>query len=93
MGDSNGYLTGPSPVSSPWLKQYRVLNHAKADLRATRNKLDELGGSTPILKQRGAGQDLEALRRQLKGAGKRELAVAIWPVGKSLRHTILDERG
>jgi hypothetical protein len=90
LGDSNGYLTGPRPVASPWLRSYRVLHHGKADLKATRRKLDELGGSTPVLKQRGAGQDLDALRKLLRGDGKRELAVAVWPVGKSLRHTILE---
>lgn len=89
LGDSNGYLTG-EPAASPWLRSFRVLHHGPADLKRTTAALRELGAGTPELKQRGAGQDLIALRKKLKREGSRRVALAIWVVGKSLRHTVLE---
>jgi len=92
LGDSNGYLTADMAVSSPWLRPFRVLYSGRADLRETKQKLKELGSSTPVIKQRGAGIDPESLRKQLRLSGTRPLILAIWTIGKSLRHTILDDQ-
>ncbi|MBN9504080.1 MAG: hypothetical protein BGO01_20055 [Armatimonadetes bacterium 55-13] len=88
LGDSNGYLTGPNEISSPWLRAYRVLYHGKADLKETKRELECLHSSTPVVKQRGADQDLEAMRKKLKLTGDRELCVILYTVGKSIRHII-----
>lgn len=90
IGDSGGYLTGGNEVRSPWLRGYRVLWSGKADNAQTRKKLDELGSSTPVIKQRAAGLDLDKLRKQMRTSGAKPLVLAVWPVGKSLRHAILE---
>jgi hypothetical protein len=90
LGDSNGYLTGGARARTPWLRAFRVLRHGRADLKATRQALRLLEADTPELKQRGAGLDLAKLRRQFPSYGKRPVALAIWPIGRSLRHTILE---
>jgi hypothetical protein len=90
LGDSNGYLTGHEPIDSPWLRVYRVLYHGKADTRATKAALRQHEAATPELKQRGAGLDLVKLRKEFASSGSRPVSLAIWPVGRSLRHTILD---
>jgi len=90
LGDSNGYLTGDEGVVSPWLRTYRVLYHGKADAKATKRALRELGAGTPELKQRGAGLDLVKERKGYAGEGTRAVSLAIWSVGRSLRHTILE---
>jgi hypothetical protein len=90
LGDSNGYLTGPRLVDSPWLKAYRTLAHHPADLKRTRAALAELDASTPELKQRGAKFDLVSLRKQFRREGSRLVAIALWTVGKSVRHTIIE---
>jgi hypothetical protein len=90
LGDSNGYLTGDLVSPSPWLKQYRVLAHGKWDVKAVRRTLDELTAATPVIKQRGAGLDVEAVRKQLRASGERPVAIAVWPVGRSLRFAALD---
>jgi hypothetical protein len=89
LGDSNGYLSGPTTVHSPWLKGYRVLYHGRADSKATRQALRSLGADTPVLKQRGAKLDLPLLAKEFSSQGSLPVALAIWPVGKSLRHTVL----
>jgi hypothetical protein len=89
LGDSNGYLTSDEELASPWLRTYRVLWSANADVRKTRAELKRLQAK-PILKQR-AGIDLPALARQLGRHGDRNVYVAVWQVGKSLKHTILEE--
>lgn len=90
LGDSNGYLTGDDLLPSPWLRPYRVLYHGKADAKTTRAALRDLDAATPELKQRGAGLDLIKERKTYAMNGKRPLSLAIWPVGRSLRHTILE---
>lgn len=90
LGDSGGYLTGEAEVCSPWLRGFRVHLSGKADVAATKSKLAELESATPVVKQRAAGIDVVKIQKQLKLSGRRPLIVAVWPVGKSLRHTILE---
>ncbi len=86
LGDSNGYLTGDRAFSSPWLSSFEVLASHTADVKRTRIELRRLGGGTPVVKSR-AGIDVRKLARELRGEGE-ELVVALYPVGKSLRHAI-----
>jgi hypothetical protein len=90
LGDSNGYLTGPDPVASPWLRAYRVLHHGKADPKTTRAALRALDAATPELKQRGAGLDLIRERKTYAATGSRPLSLVVWPLGRSLRHTLVE---
>ncbi len=89
LADSNGYLTGPDPVESPWLTGYRVLADHPADLRRTNTVLRSLNAGTPVVKSRVARFDVETLRRQLRGEG-RELILAVYAEGKKLRHAVLE---
>lgn len=90
LGDSNGYLTGEMLVKSHWLRPYRVLASQAADLAKTLKSLRALDAATPEWKQRGSHLDLIAMRKRMKLEGTRSLSVAIWPIGKSLQHTILE---
>jgi hypothetical protein len=91
LGNSNGYLTGTERRDSVWLKRYRVLYSGKGDTATTRGALRELGAAKPVLKQRGADLDLQRLAREFKAFGSRAVYLAVWPVGRSLKHTILEE--
>ncbi|HVT12502.1 MAG TPA: hypothetical protein VHE55_09560 [Fimbriimonadaceae bacterium] len=91
LGDSNGYLTGDSPVESAWLTTYEVLADHAADLKRTRSALKSLGGGTPVVKSRGAAVDVDRLRKDLRGEGE-DLYVVVYPVGSSLRHAICRKR-
>jgi hypothetical protein len=90
LGDSNGYLTGPDALASPWIRSYRVLHHGKGDARATREALRGLAAQVRDVKVRGAKVDGPAVRRTLKPGGERVVVLAVWPVGASLRHTLLE---
>lgn len=90
LGDSNGYLTGEAPAESPWLRPYRVLYSGKADVKATRRELRRLEADVPEIKQRGAGVDPPILQRALGSHGRRAVSLAVWTVGRSLRHTLLE---
>ncbi len=87
LGDAPGYLVGPR-VESPWLRSYRVLEDVppkrlKAALRA-------MGAAAPVLKQRGARQDLDRWRKELGRHGEVPLAVAFYVSGASVRALILE---
>jgi hypothetical protein len=88
LGDSNGYLTG-AEQKSDWLRSFPVLWHGRFDLALVKRELKRLDASTPEIKQRGAKQDLAKLRKQWILDGSQRVAVAIWPVGISLRAAIL----
>lgn len=90
VGDSNGYLTGPGPITSPWLRTYRVRYAGKADLKRTRAALKELGAATPEIKQRGAGLDLLKERKAYTADGNRPVSLIVYPVGRSLRHVVAE---
>jgi hypothetical protein len=90
LGDSNGYLTGPEFAASPWFRTYRVLYHGKADTKTTKAALRDLQAATPELKQRGAGLDLVKERKVYAMDGRRPVSLVIWPLGRSLRHTIVE---
>jgi hypothetical protein len=90
LGDSRGYLTGDAEVDTPWLRAYRVLYSDKADVAKTNERLRQLDAATPEIKQRNSDVNAEQMRKLLKCDGKRRVSLAIWPVGRSLRHTILE---
>ena len=88
LGDAPGYLTGPERVDSPWLRAYRVVDDVppkrlKANLRA-------LGAAAPVLKQRGARQDLDRWRKELGRHGDRPLAIAFYVRDAAVHAAILD---
>jgi hypothetical protein len=90
LADSGGYLTGSSEVDSTWLKAFRVLGSGRFDLSSIKGMLRNLDSATPVLKQRLANQDLQKLQKQLTMHGGRELSVALYPLGKSIRQVILE---
>ncbi|RYG24518.1 class I SAM-dependent methyltransferase [bacterium] len=87
LGDSPGYLVGPTRVDSPWLRAYEVIDDvAPKRLKAT---LKALEADVPVLKQRGAGQNLDVWRKDLKNFGKRKVAVAFYVRGASVRAAVI----
>ena len=88
LGDSPGYLVGASRVESPWLRQYEVIDDVTPKrLKAT---LKSLGADAPILKQRGAGQNLDTWRKELGRHGNRAVAVAFYLQGSAVRAAVLN---
>jgi hypothetical protein len=90
LGDSDGYLTADEPVGSPWLRPYRVLYHGRADRKATQAEVTRLDGTLTEVKTRGTREPADAIRSQFKAVGDRKLTLAVWPIGKSLRHTLVE---
>ncbi len=87
LGDAPGYLIGER-VESPWLRAYRVLD----DVAPKRLKgfLKELRAAAPVLKQRGARQDLDAWRKALGKHGDRQVAVAFYAQGAAVRAAVME---
>lgn len=88
--DSNGYLTGPKILESPWLTAFRVLYEGPGRPEKTKQALRDLGAATPVVLSRLAKVDVEALRKLWRMSGAREVYVAIAPDGKRPRHLILE---
>jgi hypothetical protein len=87
LGDAPGYLVGQERVESPWLRSYEVIDDVTPKrLKAT---LKSLEADIPVLKQRGAGQDLDAWRKELRSYGKRKVAVAFYIRGASVRAAVV----
>lgn len=90
LADSNGYLTGGEIHPTPWLKPYKVLTSGSFNLSDIKKDLTALDASTPVLKQRGAGHDLDFLRRKLSRRGSRHVQIAFYVAVKSQRYAILE---
>jgi hypothetical protein len=75
------------------MRIYHVLWWGRGDMSTLATELKRLNAATPVLKQRGTGLDLEALRKKLKGKGTENFSVAFYPVGKSIRAVIVKEVG
>jgi hypothetical protein len=90
LADSNGYLTGDSLVSSPWLKGFRVELAGSFDLRSMKLELKKRQCGSPVLKQRGADLDLPTLAKKLKGRGSNEVRIAFYRLGKSIRYCFIE---
>lgn len=73
--DGTPFLTGPSPVVSPWLRCYEVLEVTKWDARLLESALANLEARTPDIKTHG--HDIEPARwvRKLKRKGSNEVAI------------------
>ncbi len=88
LGDSNGYLTGPQPAASSWLRWYRVLWAAPADPRRTQRALRDLGGRVVEVKHRALGPPPAA--RSFRAEGDRALSLVVWANGRSVRHALVE---
>ncbi|HXH59831.1 MAG TPA: hypothetical protein VNI20_00580 [Fimbriimonadaceae bacterium] len=90
LGDSDGYLTSEQPTFSHWWKTYRVVYNGPADRKTTQANLAQLGARVVEVKTRGVSEPAERIRARFKAAGIRPLILAVWPVDKSLRHTLVE---
>ena len=90
LGDSNGYLTGDQPSASPWFRAYAVVYHGAGDRKSTQAALNCLGGGVTAVKTRGVKEPADTIRARFKPAGDRALTLTVWPVGKSLRHALIE---
>lgn len=90
LGDAPAYLTGQVPLTTVWANSHRVLGQEKADVKRLKALLAKLGGRVVAVKSSGPPQEAEAWCRRLATQGDRHVAVALYPVGRSLRAAVLD---
>ncbi|MCX7800694.1 MAG: hypothetical protein N2109_10165 [Fimbriimonadales bacterium] len=88
LGDSNGYLTAEAACRSPWLRSYAVVWSGPADRKHTQAALRRLAGRVTDVKHRAPGPPRSP--RSLRAEGERRLLLAVWSVGRSLRHTLIE---
>lgn len=93
LGSSNGYLTSDSPVSSPWLRGFRVLDDGPLDVKRIRQVLVSLDARTPEVKLRAVKEDPARLRKQWRQEGEREVVVMLYPVGPKIRAVVAELEG
>lgn len=88
VGTSNGYLTGPEMVRSPWFKGYEVLYAGRPDLEATIFGLRQLDAKVVEVKIRAADVDGRKLMREFPTRGRRPVSLVVYGLGKSMRHAL-----
>jgi hypothetical protein len=90
LGDSPGYLTGPTWLDpGPWARSYRVLWHGAWDLRALAAALRALDAHVFEVKKRGVEDPEERLRKGLP-RGRRPLSLVCWREGAKLRAALAE---
>lgn len=91
LGDSNGYLTGPPCVKSPWLREFEIIANPGSDERALKKLIQEFGPKQLIVKQRGCNLDPVRLAKQLlpkPNVAGNVMVILAYSVGKSVRYVI-----
>jgi len=89
LGDSNGYLTGPDLISSPWLTPFAVVNQPFGSEKEMQRWLKSNGASLQSVKTRLTGIDPAALLKRMRSPGERKIELAIYYSGKRLQYIIL----
>lgn len=79
------YLTGNTPIESPWVRGFKVLENLTFDRKKLKARLAELEIGTLEIKKRGSDVVPEALRKELKLKGKRAATLIITRIGDSHR--------
>lgn len=90
LGDSNGYLTGDHETDSPWLRRYRVLWHGAWHEKSVKEELARLGRAVAAVKTRGVALEPSKVKAKLGPGNGQPAVLALWPVGKSVRATLLE---
>lgn len=91
LGDSRGYLTG-GEADGAWIRGYQVLDAGAYDEKRIDAALSLVDAKSPVFKQRRANQDLDRLGRKFKRTGSRDVVVAFYRVGPSLRWVLAEPR-
>jgi SAM-dependent methyltransferase len=76
------YITGDSPVVTPWASRYEILETLPFSLKRLRVALRERRIGTVALKKRGTAVDLEHLRKDLRLSGDKSCVVALTRIGE-----------
>lgn len=84
------YLTGDTPVTSPWLRSFKVLETMAFDRKKVKARLQELGVGILEIKKRGSDVVPEVLRKELQLKGERAATLIITRVGDSHRALICE---
>jgi hypothetical protein len=84
------YLTGDEPVSSPWLRGFRILESMAFDRKKLKARLQELGIGVLEIKKRGSDVVPETLRKELQLKGKRAATLIVTRVADSHRALICE---
>lgn len=85
LGDSNGYLTGPELLTSPWLTPFRVCWHGPFREDKLREAARGLGLDVNVVKKRGVEVEPRKLVRRLSARGGSPGVALLYPVGKAVR--------
>lgn len=76
-----GVLTGGEVVDSPWLTRFDVLEAMPWRSKAVKKKLRELDAGIVAVKTRAKAVEPDALQKDLRGKGDRELVVFVLKLG------------
>jgi hypothetical protein len=84
------YLTGDTPIESPWLRGFMVLEESAFDRKKLKARLRELGIGILEIKKRGSDVVPEVLRKELQLKGERAATLIVTRVGDSHRALICE---
>lgn len=76
-----GVLTGESAIDSPWLTRFEVIDAMPWRSKAVKKRLRELNAGIVAVKTRAKVVEPDALQKDLRGKGDRELVVFVLKLG------------
>lgn len=85
LGESQGYLTGPDEIRSPWLRGYRVRGSSAWHVDKVKRELRAQGLAVEVVKTRRVSLDPPTVRRQLRGTGATPCVLLLYPIGPKIQ--------
>ncbi len=94
ISDQSHWLTGPSPITDPQvrqvLRQYRVIDHLPSDARKLRMALSARNVGEVTVKSRGAGVNANALAQAVRGPGSLPATVVMVKTSRKLLSLLVE---
>ncbi len=85
LGDSNGYLTSPDLIQSPWLAPFELTWSGKWHEKQIQEVIRTEGLKLEAVKTRGVQIDPAKVMKTLKPGGSEQAVLLLYCIGKSIR--------
>ncbi len=92
LGTSRGWLTGPEPIASPWLRGYFLVWSGPWRTKTVQSALRDLSGRVEAVKTRGVALDPAQVAKSLRGEGEFPLILMLYAAGPKVRAALAQRK-
>lgn len=92
LGTSRGWLTGPEPIASPWLRGYFLAWSGPWRAKTVQAALKDLNGKVEAVKTRGVSLNPAQVAKSLRAEGELPLILMLYAAGQKVRAALAQRK-